>query len=165
MEPHHELPVLLYYGGFLDSLAWFSFQIFCLNNKLHFALANANICASFKRKMVWKSRFCSFTNNKQTCEWSCQRFRPGSRARSQNTVRSRNQSDCRIWRIQRARKLGKKLSYLLGEMFNILSTLLSLFPRNKKHNFHLRLISVIVMYNVKDLTICKKKLWLSRFCI
>ena len=37
------------------------------------------------------------------------------------------------------------------------ATLLSLFPRGKKHNFYLKLISVIVMYNVKDLTICKKK--------
>ena len=50
-----------YFSGFPGSLAWFSFQIFCLNNKLHFSLANANISASFKRKMVWKS----FTIHKQ----------------------------------------------------------------------------------------------------
>ena len=45
--------------------------------KIHFSLANGNISASFKRKMVKNHGFCSFTNNKQTCEWSCQRFRPG----------------------------------------------------------------------------------------
>ena len=35
--------------------------MFCLNNKIHFSLANANNSASFKRKMVLNHRFCSFT--------------------------------------------------------------------------------------------------------
>ena len=63
--------------GFPGWLAWFSLQIFCLNNKIHFSLANANNSASFKRKIVKNYGFCSFTNNEQTCEWNCQRFRPG----------------------------------------------------------------------------------------
>ena len=41
---------------------------FFLNNKIHFSLANANNSTSFKRKMVKNHGFCSFTNNKQTCE-------------------------------------------------------------------------------------------------
>ena len=35
--------------------------MFCLNNKIHFSLANAYNSASFKRKMVLNHRFCSFT--------------------------------------------------------------------------------------------------------
>ena len=35
--------------------------LFCLNNKIHFSLANADNSASFKRKMVLNHRFCSFT--------------------------------------------------------------------------------------------------------
>ena len=35
--------------------------MFCLNNKIHFSLTNANNSASFKRKMVLNHRFCSFT--------------------------------------------------------------------------------------------------------
>ena len=35
--------------------------MFCLNNKIHFSLANANNSASFKRKMVLNHQFCSFT--------------------------------------------------------------------------------------------------------
>ena len=54
-------PVLLYCSGFPGWLAWFSLQMFCLNNKIHFSLANANNSASFKRKMVLNHRFCSFT--------------------------------------------------------------------------------------------------------
>ena len=57
VKRHHEPPVLLYFGGFPGWLAWFSLQILCLNNKIHFSLANANNSASFKRKMVWKWRF------------------------------------------------------------------------------------------------------------
>ena len=72
---HHEPPVLLYFSDFPGWLSWFSLQISCLNNKIHFSLANAN--NSFKRKRFENDGFCSFTNNKQTCEWSCQRFRPG----------------------------------------------------------------------------------------
>ena len=60
-ERHHEPPVLLYFSGFPGWLAWFSLQMFCLNNKIHFSLANANNSASFKRKMVLNHRFCSFT--------------------------------------------------------------------------------------------------------
>ena len=50
-----EPPVLFYLSGFPGSLAWFSFQMFCLNNKILFSLANANNSASFKRKNVEKS--------------------------------------------------------------------------------------------------------------
>ena len=35
-----------------SGLAWFSFQIFCLNNKIHFSPANANNSASF-----WKEKW------------------------------------------------------------------------------------------------------------
>ena len=61
MKRHHEPPVVLYFSGFPGWLAWFSLQMFCLNNKIHFSLANANNSASFKRKMVLNHRFCSFT--------------------------------------------------------------------------------------------------------
>ena len=54
----------LYFKGFPGWLAWFSLQIFCLSNEIHFSLANANNSASFKRKMVWKWRF-SLTHNQQ----------------------------------------------------------------------------------------------------
>ena len=57
VKRHHEPPVLLYFNGFPGWLAWFSLQIFCLNNEIHFSLANANDSASFKSKMVWKGRF------------------------------------------------------------------------------------------------------------
>ena len=57
VKRHHEPPVLLYFNGFPGWLAWFSLQIFCLNNEIHFSLANANNSASFKRKTVWKGRF------------------------------------------------------------------------------------------------------------
>ena len=61
MKRHHEPPVLLYFSGFPGWLAWFSLQMFCLNNKIHFSLANANNSASFKRKMVLNHPFCSIT--------------------------------------------------------------------------------------------------------
>jgi len=35
--------------------------MFCLNNKIHFSLANANNGASYKRKMVLNHWLCSFT--------------------------------------------------------------------------------------------------------
>ena len=38
--------------------------------------------------MVCKWRFCSFTNNEQTCEWSYQQFRPGKRASSETQGQS-----------------------------------------------------------------------------
>ena len=65
---HHEPPVLLYFNGFTGWLAWFSLQIFCLNNEIHFSLANANNSASFKRKMVWKWRFL-LIHKQQTNLW------------------------------------------------------------------------------------------------
>ena len=43
---------LVYFSGFPSWLAWSSLQIFCLNNKIHFSLANANNSANFKRKLV-----------------------------------------------------------------------------------------------------------------
>ena len=57
LKRHHEPPVLLYFSGVPGWLAWFPLQIFRVNNKIHFSLANANNSASFKRKMVWKWRF------------------------------------------------------------------------------------------------------------
>ena len=68
MKRHHEPPVLLYFSGFPGWLAWFSLQILCLNNKIHFSLANANNSASFKRKMVWKWRFL-LIHKQQTNLW------------------------------------------------------------------------------------------------
>ena len=41
---------------------------FCLNNKIHFSLANANNSASFKRKTIWKWRFLR-THKQQTNLW------------------------------------------------------------------------------------------------
>ena len=72
MKRHHQPPVLLYFNCFPGWLAWFSLQMFCMNNKIHFSLANANNSASFKK--VKNRRFFTFTNHKQTCEWSCQKF-------------------------------------------------------------------------------------------
>ena len=68
VNQHHEPPVLLYFSGFPGWLAWFSLQIFCLNNKIHFSLANANNSVSFKRKMVWKWRFL-LIHKQQTNLW------------------------------------------------------------------------------------------------
>ena len=69
MKRDHQPPVLLYFfSGFPGRLAWFSLQIFCLNNKIHFSLANANNSASFKRKMVWKWRFL-LIHKQQTNLW------------------------------------------------------------------------------------------------
>ena len=51
VKRHREPPVLLtLISDFPGWLAWFSLQIFCLNYKIHFSLANANNSASFKRK-------------------------------------------------------------------------------------------------------------------
>ena len=68
MKRHYEPPGLLYFSVFPGWLAWFSLQIFCLNNKIHFSLANANNSASFKRKMVWKWRFL-LIHKQQTNLW------------------------------------------------------------------------------------------------
>ena len=57
VKRHQEPPVLLYFSGFPGWPAWFSLQIFCLNNKIHFSLGNVDNRASLKRKMVKKSRF------------------------------------------------------------------------------------------------------------
>ena len=58
MKRHHEPPVLLYFSGFPGWLVWSPLQIFWLNNKTYFSLANANNSASFENKMeVWKWRF------------------------------------------------------------------------------------------------------------
>ena len=58
---HHEPPVVLYFSSFPGWLAWFSLQMFCLNNTIHYSQANANNSARFNRKMVLNHRFCSFT--------------------------------------------------------------------------------------------------------
>ena len=50
VKRHHEPPVLLYFRGFPRWLAWFSRQIFCLNNKIHFSLANTNNSNKFHEK-------------------------------------------------------------------------------------------------------------------
>ena len=68
MKRHHEPPVFLYFSCFPDLLAWLSLQIFCLNNKIHFSLANSNNSASFERKMVWKWRFL-LIHKQQTNLW------------------------------------------------------------------------------------------------
>ena len=65
MTRHHEPDVLLYFSGFPGLLAWFSLQIFCLNDKIHFSLANDNNCASFKRKIFWEWRFLLNINHNQ----------------------------------------------------------------------------------------------------
>ena len=62
---HHEPHVLLCFRGFPGWLAWFSLQIFCLNDKIHFSLAYDNNCASFKRKMFWEWRFLLNINHNQ----------------------------------------------------------------------------------------------------
>ena len=65
MKRHHEPPVLFYFSGFPGSLAWFSFQMFCLNNKIHFPLANANNSASLKKNWLKVTGFAhSQTTNK-----------------------------------------------------------------------------------------------------
>ena len=48
VKRHHEPPVLLYFNCFPGWLAWFSLQMFFLNNKIHFSLANGNNSARFK---------------------------------------------------------------------------------------------------------------------
>ena len=68
VKRHHEPPVLLYFSGFPGWLAWFSLQSFCLNNKIHFSLANASNRASWKRKMVEKSRVL-LIHKQQTNLW------------------------------------------------------------------------------------------------
>ena len=81
--------------------------MFCLNNKIHFSLDNANNSASFKRKMVLNHRFCSFTTtNKLVNEAANDSARVSGQDRKK-TVCARNQSDCRICRIPPARKLKK----------------------------------------------------------
>ena len=86
--------------------------MFCLNNKIHFSLANANNSASFKRKMVLNHRFCSFTTtNKLVNEAANDSARVSGQDRKK-TARSRNQSDSRIWRIPPARKLRKKEMFI-----------------------------------------------------
>ena len=65
LKRHHEPPVLLCFSGFPGWLAWFSLQMFSLNNKIHFSLANANNSASFKRKWLKITVFAhSQTTNK-----------------------------------------------------------------------------------------------------
>ena len=65
---HHEPLVVLYFSGLPSWLAWFSLQIFWLNNNSHFSLANATNIASFKRKMVSKWRFL-LIGKQQTNLW------------------------------------------------------------------------------------------------
>ena len=57
VKRHHQPPVLFYFSAFPGCFTWFSVQRFCLNNKIHFSIANAINSASFKRKMVWKWLF------------------------------------------------------------------------------------------------------------
>ena len=109
MKRHHEPPVLLYCSGILGWLAWFSLQMFCQNNKIHFSLANANNSASIKRKMVLNDRFCSFTTTNKLVNEAANdsaRVRVSGQDRKK-TAPSRNQSDCRFSRILLARKLRK----------------------------------------------------------
>ena len=78
VKRHHEPPVLpLYFGGFPGWLAWFLLQFFFLNNKIHFFLANANISASFKRKMVEKSWFLLIQKQETNLWMKLPTIRPG----------------------------------------------------------------------------------------
>ena len=49
-------------------LTWFFLHIFCLKNKIHFSIANANDSASLKKEMVQKSRFL-LIHKQQTNLW------------------------------------------------------------------------------------------------
>ena len=53
------------------------FFIFCLNNKIHFFLANANNSASFKRKMFWKSQFLLIRKQKKNLWMKLPTIPPG----------------------------------------------------------------------------------------
>ena len=54
----------VFLAGLLNTL-----QIFCPNNKIHLSLADDNNSTEVLReKWFEKDGFCSFTNNKQTCE-------------------------------------------------------------------------------------------------
>ena len=92
-----------YFSGFPSWLAWFSLQIFCLNYKIHFSLANENNnslspvanadnSASLEKKWFKFHGFCPFTNNKQTCKWSCQRFPPSGQDRKKPPALETNQT-------------------------------------------------------------------------
>ena len=65
VKRHHEPPVLLYFNCFPGWLAWFSLQMFCLNNKIHFSLANANNSARFKTKKA-KNHRSGFSRSQTT---------------------------------------------------------------------------------------------------
>ena len=79
-----------------------------VNNKIHFSLANANNSASFKRKMVKITGFAhSQTTNKLVNKAANDSARVSGQDRKKS-ARSRNQSDCRIWRIPPARNLRKQ---------------------------------------------------------
>ena len=78
--------------------------------KIHFSLANVNNSASFKRKMAQKSRFLLIQKQtKKLVNEVANDSAPVSKQdrKKKKTARSRNQSDCRIWRIPPARKRRK----------------------------------------------------------
>ena len=77
--------------------------------KIHFSLANVNNSASFKRKMAQKSRFLLIQKQtkKLVNEVANDSAPVSEQDRKKKPARSRNQSDCRIWRIPPARKRRK----------------------------------------------------------
>ena len=82
--------------------------MFYLNNKIHFSLAKANIGQVVKEKWL---KITSFAHSQATNKLGNKAANDSARVSGQDrkeTARSRNQSDCRIWRIPPARKLRKK---------------------------------------------------------
>ena len=87
--------------------------MFCLNNKIHFSLANAN---NSGRKIVKISSFAhSQTTNKLVNKAANDSARVSGQDPKKNAP-SRNQSGCRIWRILPARKHLKPKSSINCEV-------------------------------------------------
>ena len=81
--------------------------MFCLNNKIDFPLVPI-IAQVLKEKWLEITSFAhSQATNKLVNEAANDSTRVSGQGRKK-TARSRNQSDCRIWRILPARKLRKK---------------------------------------------------------
>ena len=94
--------------------------MFCLNNKIHFSLANANNSGSFKRKLVLNHRFCSFTTTNKLVNEAAN---ASARVNGQDHKKTaRNQSDCRISRIPPPRKLRKKIIQYIFVFFGSFKT-------------------------------------------
>ena len=107
MKRHHERLFFFTLVVFLADLLDSSFRCFVWITKFTFPYLTLIIAQVLKEKMVKNDRFCSFTNNKQSCEWSCQRFRPGVVLESklenlcahvrESGFRNREMFACGIW--------------------------------------------------------------------